>query len=227
MIKRIFDRKTARHRAGPGRPRVLGRFITGGTAVAAGAVLAVSLTASPGQVTAPNSVHISAHAMHLTAGEIHSLQHMTPAQETAFNQALAAGFGKLGIHAGIGTSPSAGRGMTGTHLTAYDWSGGVRWDHAWVTASYANLAWVVNDSKHLASVSSRYKYIRDVLFVTVCGIVGLVTGGWGGAVCGVLTAFIADSLDGIGNGRYYALTNHGIWAQDYWTAGYHPPGGTW
>ena len=146
-------------------------------------------------------------------------------QEAALNRSLAGGFGKLGMHAGVGTSPSAGEG-TGTHLLAYDWSGGARWDHAWFTASYANLAWVVNGARHLASVSSRYQYIRDAVIGTVCAVVGLRIPK-AGYVCGILAAFIADSLARIGNGPYYALTNHGIWGQVYWTPGYHSPGGTW
>ena len=81
MIKRTLDRRTGRHRARPGRTRVLIRFATGGVAAVAAAVLAISLSVSPGWVAAKQSARNSVRVVHLTAHQIRSLQHMTPAQD--------------------------------------------------------------------------------------------------------------------------------------------------
>ena len=179
---------------------------------------AVSSSAAP-------AVHVPASTRAALA-QAHLMDHLTPAQAARVNTALADGFAKLGMRAGLGqTSTSA---PTATVLTAYDWSGGADLTHAWVTASYANLAPYVRAVNSVANVITKGSYIRDAIVGTVCLAVGKtpVVGVAASYVCGLLAAFIADAAANV-HGPFPALTNHGIWGAWYWIPWGKTQGGTW
>jgi hypothetical protein len=166
----------------------------------------------------------SVAAPRLTSVQLSELRNLTPAQASRLNQALENGFSKLGIKAGLGNAQPATAGEAA--LTAYDWSGGVSWDHAWVTASYANLAPYVDAAAGTASFINRYTYIYDTVFAGVCWAVAVASGGLGGAVCGALTAWIASAAAGV-RGTIAPQGNHGVWAAYYWYPRYYTTGGYW
>ena len=179
--------------------------------------MSVFMAASPAAVS-------SVAAPRLTSAEQRELQNLTPDQASRLNQALEKGFSKLGIEAGLGNGKPAAVGQA--TLTAYDWSGGISWDHAWVTASYANLAPYVDAVAGTASFATRYAYIYGVLFVGVCAAVGAVSGGVGAAICGIETAWIATAAANV-HGTLIPQGNHGVWADYYWYPRFYTTGGHW
>lgn len=132
------------------------------------------------------------------------------------------------MDAGVSTQPS-----NGITLTSYDWSVGASWNHAWVTASYANLKPYADAAIGIANVINRRAKLVILLSNLVCFGIGLagavVTAGVGalaGLVCGTMTAYIAYLAAEV-HGPFPGNSNHGIWAQYYWVAGSHTPGGYW
>jgi hypothetical protein len=156
-------------------------------------------------------------APHLTAAEIQQVRQLTPAEAETITTELQKGFAKLGVQVGFGTPDEAQ--PTGPTLTSYDWSGGVAWDHAWITASDANLAAVANSVNGFTS-----KY--ESLFSLVSGIgCGLIFSPVGGIVCGEIAygiSTIAAELSTLP-----PLTNHGVWAAFYWWPREYWTGGDW
>jgi hypothetical protein len=189
----------------------------------AGAIVAFVPHSAPAH-TRSTTTASSVAAPRLTSVELTELRNLTPAQASRLNQALENGFSKLGIKAGLGNPQPATAGEAA--LTAYDWSGGVSWDHAWVTASYANLAPYVDVAAGMASFINRYTYIYGTVFSGVCWAVAVASGGLGGAVCGALTAWIASAAAGV-QGTIAPQGHHGVWAAYYWYPRYYTTGGYW
>jgi hypothetical protein len=134
---------------------------------------------------------------------------MTPAEAQRLSGELSLAFGRIGMQAGV-SAPARG-----THLTAETWSGGIRWDHAWVTASYSDLY-------HLfRTIHSQ----ADLIAYVATGACAVLSDGVGLRVCLVLGGGIVALADHAGN--FANVGNHGVWAQYYWVPGYHSPGGYW
>jgi len=164
----------------------------------------------------------------LTAADVYKLEHLTPTQAGLINRELSQAFSKLGMRAGLGATP-----VNGITLTAYDWSAGASWDHAWVTASYANLKPYADAVIDIANVANRGAKLDILLSSLVCGGIGLLgavvsagVGAIAGVICADITGFIAYTAAAV-HGPFPGYSNHGIWAQYYWTPGYHTPGGSW
>jgi hypothetical protein len=188
--------------------RVGAGIAAAGTAVA----LVVTFTVGPsGQAVSHQAASGQPAAMqvHLTASEIRELRHMTPAQAQHLSQELSNVYSKFGMNAGVSSQPAAHQGIT---LTAKSWSGGVSWDHAWVTASYANLSAAARAANKVAE------------FIRVAAAACALLDGVGVAICAALGETIAYFAEHV---QVTAATNHGVWAQYYWTPGWHSPGGYW
>lgn len=144
----------------------------------------------------------------LTKADIRQLEHLTSAEAAQFTLDVEKAYGKLGISAGVGTPSPASTGQAS--LTAYEWSGGVRWDHIWVTASYANLEPVAN---HLNLVS-----IAATQFCTKLP-------GWYSVGCALVGTLMAYYLSSVHVTNW--SSSHGIWAAHYWLPFSYNTGGTW
>jgi hypothetical protein len=147
--------------------------------------------------------------VYLTAHEISELRNMTPAQAQHLSQELNHVYSKFGMNTGVGSQPGQ---PTGISVTAKTWSGGVRWDHAWITASYANLSAAAKAANKAAA------------FIRVAAAACALLDGVGEVICDALGETIAYFAEKV---SVTAATNHGVWAQYYWTPGYHSPGGYW
>jgi hypothetical protein len=157
------------------------------------------------------------NAPKLSTAEIRRLQQLTPADTKSISTEIEKGFSNLGVHVGFGT-PGETR-PTGTTLTSYEWSGGVAWDHAWITASDANLAAVAN---RVNGFTSKYENLFGLVSTVGCGFIA----SWVGAmICGEIAygiSTIAAELSTLP-----PLTNHGVWAAYYWFPGHYWTGGYW
>jgi len=226
MGSALLQRATGRHhrRSGsqprhrPSRLRVM--TIAVGTALAA-AVTIAALPPHAGAPSTPVASGVAVSARHLTAPRLTSLRvremrDLTTAQQERIESEIKRGFNKLGFHVGFGRSDSATPARAS--LTAYDWSGGVTWNHAWLTASYANLAAAANS---VNGFTSKYHNLFGLVSTIGCGFVG----GWvGGMICGELAYGISEIAAELSTLPY--ITNHGIWAAYYWFGGYWT-GGYW
>ena len=182
----------------------------GAGVVAATVAGALVLTMTAGPAAKPTArPAANAAPVQLTAHEVNELQHLTPAQRQHIDAELDAVFSKLGMEAGIGNPRTT---VTGTQLTSYDWSGGVTWNEAWVTASWADL--------HAAMTKF---HTHAALLAFIAGVAAIVTGGLAAAICGVLALGIVG-LDADGN--FTPVSNHGVWYAVWW-APPHKQGGYW
>jgi hypothetical protein len=184
----------------------------GAAALASAVALAVTsaVPASSPLASGPRlPYHQQAHP--LTRADIYQLEHMTPAQAARLDTGLNKVFNRFGFQVGLSTPGTPA--SSGTRLVSYDWSGGVRWDHAWVTASYANLASV-------GKVANRYQALYYLAGVG-CTI---ALGGIGGAICGEIAGGIAGLANGLSG--IAPVSNHGVWAAYYWYGNY-VTGGYW
>ena len=185
--------------------------------IAAGMALALAITfaASPsgGMAHAGSRQAMSGQPtvtqVHLTAREISELRNMTPAQAQHLSRELNHVYSKFGMNTGVSSQPGQSAGIS---LTAKTWSGGVRWDHAWITASYANLSAAAKAANKVAE------------FIRVAAAACALLDGIGAVICGALGETIAYFAAKV---SVTSATNHGVWAQYYWTPGYHSPGGYW
>jgi hypothetical protein len=158
----------------------------------------------------------------LTLAQTKQLEHLTPAQAAQLTTILDSAFKKFGFRVGVGSSggtpipeprPISPRGNAsepGVTLTSYDWAAGVQWDHAWVIASYANLASIANNLGVVASVATAF-----------CG---KYTGKYG-IVCNAIGTLIAWLLGKIHVTNW--SNSHGVWAAYYWLPWPHDQVGTW
>jgi hypothetical protein len=193
------------------RSRLLRGIAITVTAVALGAAAcSVAGHQRPASPRAGAQPHLSLPT--LTRAEARQMEHATPADVARFDQYANAAYGKLGIHAGVGSagnSPEPAKTGKAT-LTAFQWSGGRQWDHVWVTASYADLAPFASS---LGAVASAATWFCNKL-----------PGAWS-AACGVIGSIIAYYV-----GKFHvpnASGNHGIWGAYYWLPWPHSTGGTW
>lgn len=187
-------------------PRVTKTFMAGVIAVAL-LILAVTSSSAFGRAASAAS---PARVPRLTQAEVRQLQHLTPAEAAKINQELAKAFGKLGIRAGIGRAGAAVPGQTA--LASYAWSGGVRWDHVWLTASYADLA---------AAARSGNKYATAFeLAAPACAVID----GVGAVICAEVAAGVAALAS---RASFVPVSNHGVWAAYYWFPYRYVTGGYW
>jgi len=225
MAGSLLPQVTGKHRRdSTSRYRPSGMRVIVVVVVAALAV-AVTFAALPQHASARRAAAtggVAVPARHLTASRLSAsqareLRDLTPAQEQRLENEIKRGFSQLGFHVGFGASGSAttpGR----VSLAAYDWSGGVTWSHAWLTASYANLAAAAN---RVNGVTSKYRNLFGLVSTVGCGFVG----GWiGGMICGELAYGISEIAAELSSLPY--ITNHGIWAAYYWYGNYWT-GGYW
>jgi hypothetical protein len=212
-----------------GPPRTRRGWIIGGLTTVGATVVALSLTLY-GTAAAPAAAHANATGETAVSQQLSAsqLEHLTPTQNEVLNQALGHAFAKLGMRAGVSAHQS-----DGTTLTSYDWSVGASWDHAWVTASYANLKPYADAAIGIANVINRQAKLVVLLSNLVCAGIGLaaavVSAGVGaiaGLVCGTMTGYLAYLAAEV-HGPFPGNSNHGVWAQYYWVSGYHTPGGYW
>ena len=144
----------------------------------------------------------------LTKADIRQLEHLTPAEAARFTKDIDTAYGKLGIHAGVGTVSATGARQA--RLTSYQWAGGVQWDHLWMTASYANLQPIANRLDVVAGVATQFCTKLPGWFAVGCSIVGY------------LISYFLSKVH---------VTNwsssHGIWAAHYWFPFSYNTGGTW
>lgn len=122
-------------------------------ALATGVIVIVGMAFAAVQhgTTAPYvSAGSSNSVPRLTAADVYKLEHLTPTQAGLINGELSQAFSKLGMRAGLGAAQ-----VNGITLTAYDWSVGASWNHAWVTASYANLKPYADAVIDIANVANR------------------------------------------------------------------------
>ena len=202
-----FPRPRGRHRPTAGFRPIRGVAVVVSATALAGAAFAVGTNHS--SASSPARAQAAISVPQLTAADVQQLQYMTPAQRQHIGAELDAVFSRLGMEAGIGNPRTT---VTGTQLTSYDWSGGITWNEAWATASWADL--------HTA-MTKFHTHAALLAFITT--VAAAVTGGLAAAICAVLAAGIVG-LDEDGN--FTPVSNHGVWYAVWWIPP-HKQGGYW
>jgi len=180
-------------------------------ALAASSALAFSLTSAANITSAPASLPVP----HLTSEQVSALEHMNPAQAERFDQALSAALRQFGIRAGLAAGSPA---SSGVELDAREWSVGVNWTHAWVTASYANL-W-----PYKQAINKLGDWADDV--DSACGaLAGIEIWGQDAAdVCDAMAGTIAWLASRV---NFPDTGSHGVWATFYWVPWGYSQSGYW
>jgi hypothetical protein len=198
-------------RSAGNRPRPRFRLLHAGAVAVSAAALAVAAVAVGTHYVSSSSrpaAEAAVPAPQLTQADIQQLEHLTPAEEARFDRDVDAAYGKLGLQVTLGTASDPVVGQTS--VTAYDWSGGVQWDHVWVTASYANLEPIANNMTAVVTVGTAF-----------CARLP----GYYGIGCTIVGGLLADYFS------HVHVTNwsgsHGVWAAYYWLPYGYETGGTW
>lgn len=202
-------RVIGKHRASQTRRALVVKASAGLISASMAAILAMTVSAAPTRTAgsaSPRTAHLP--AVQLTAQQIRQLHHLSPANARQLNVEVDRVFARLGMRAGIGPKPT-----TGARLTAEAWSGGIHWNEAWITASYADIH----------SAMSKF-HSHAALLAFIATIAGIVTGGLASAICYELAAGIALLDQKAGN--VASVGNHGVWFAVYW-APFHTTGGYW
>jgi hypothetical protein len=221
----FLPQSKGRHRV-PKRGRRTGALLSFRTLTAAVSVAALAAAAvfAVGSLHESGTPHASAQIVpslpRPTKAEVRDLEHMTPAEASRLTNVLDLAYRQLGVRVGVAAPGSATlpsraslspqASSANASLTSYQWSGGVQWDHMWVTASYANLQPYANN---LGAVS--------VAATAFCTRVP----GWWGVACAAIGGLISYFL-----GKVHVTNwsgNHGVWAAYYWFPRIYETGGTW
>jgi hypothetical protein len=214
MFNHISNRSTGQKAGRHRHPRSLTWLMPGGASAVVAASAATALVLATGgapQATTQARADMAPRpaVVQLTAHQIRELQHLSPAQAQKINSEIGQTFARIGMQAGIGPRPARG-----TYLTAQTWSGGVHWNEAWLTASYADMH----------SAMNRFHSQADLL-AFVAGVASVLTGGLAAAICGTLALGIVLLDQKAGN--VAPVTNHGVWFAAYWVPWWHTTGGYW
>jgi len=177
--------------------------------VATASFTILSQSGSTARGTRPDAALSQVSSPQLTAAQAWDLRHLTATQAAEITTELERAFSKDRIRVGLGTAGIVVPGQTS--LASYDWSGGVSWDHAWLTASYANLAAAARAANKAGTVIQ--------LASPACGLID----GVGAVICGVIANIIALLVENI---HITSQTNHGVWGAYYWFTGQRT-GGYW
>jgi hypothetical protein len=218
-----FSRTRGRHHMARGSRSPAASFrrlrtaaVVASTAALAAAAFAVGTHHGPGSSSASAQAAISVPQM--TAADVQQLQNMTPAQAELLNADLTAAYGRLGVHVGIGPSgtPTLPEGTTQSAaaaqptLTSYQWAAGIQWNHAWVTASYANLQPIANNSGVIVSTAAAFCTKLKGGYAIACAAVG-----------NLIAYFL---------GKVHVTnwsSSHGVWGAYYWLPFTYKTGGFW
>jgi hypothetical protein len=185
--------------------------VTVTAAALAAAAFAVSTHHEPAASAAAQS---ALSAPQLTKADVQQLQHMTPTEAARLTADLNAAYGKFGVHVGVGPSSAStlpnGAAAGKATLTSYQWAAGIQWDHAWVTASYADLEPIANNASVIANTATWFCNKLKGGYAFACYAVGTV---------------IASFL-----GKVHVTnwsSNHGVWGAYYWFPWSYKTGGLW
>jgi hypothetical protein len=211
--------RAGHHRASGFRPsRTIATVVT----VAALAAVAFAVGTGFGSPSPRPAAASVLSVPQLTKTDIQQLEHLTPTEAARFTKEVDTAYSKMGIHVGVATVGTAAVLGPYTHaarvkestprttLTSYQWSGGVQWNHLWVTASYANLQPIANNLGAVTSVATAFCTKLPGWFAVGCGAVG---------------ALISYFLSRVHVTNW--SSSHGVWGAYYWLPWRYETGGTW